>query len=123
MIGVALARLCLSGCGNLPHRRFGAAWRSQPDSMHGRLFTLCLAAAATSGCLSLLAPDVDRALVGHAAVSEATAQSTCLSCHHPVQVAPDAMPAMTDAEQAPRVPEWMLHERGGVCLACHGVDP
>ena len=91
--------------------------------MRGRLFTLCLAAAATSGCLSLLAPDVERSVVGHATVSEATAPNTCLSCHHPAPVAADAMPSMTHPEQAPWVPEWMLHERGGACLACHGVDP
>lgn len=90
--------------------------------MRGRLFTLCLAAVATSGCLSLLAPDVDRAVVGHVAVSEATAPSTCLSCHQPAPVAEGAMSSMTPREQAPWVPEWMLHERGGACLACHGVD-
>lgn len=90
--------------------------------MRGRLFTLALVAAAVSGCLSVLAPDVDRSLTVHASVRETTAPSACLSCHRPEPTEPAApkpdAPAMT---QAPWVPEWMLHERSGECLACHGV--
>lgn len=91
--------------------------------MRGRLFTLALAAAALSGCLSVLAPDVDRSLGAHAAVRETTPPSACVTCHlpEPAGAAPTLEPdAMA---QAPWVPQWMLQEREGECLACHGVGP
>ncbi|HEY6727437.1 MAG TPA: hypothetical protein VI197_25555, partial [Polyangiaceae bacterium] len=80
--------------------------------MRGRLFTLVLAAAAASSCLSVLAPDVDRALGVHAAVRETTAPSACITCHRPepAESAPAPLPlsAVMGPRQAPWVPEWML---------------
>ena len=93
--------------------------------MRGRLFTLLSASVAVSGCLSVLAPDVERAVGAHAAVRETTPPAACLGCHLPEPVEPAAMAesgAMT-MQEAPWVPAWMLHERGGECLACHGVAP
>lgn len=95
--------------------------------MHGRLFTLVLAAGTVSGCLSVLAPDVDRSLEVHASVRETTAPSACLTCHRPEPTGSAAalMPASEAMAtwQAPWVPQWMLSERSGECLACHGVAP
>lgn len=93
--------------------------------MRGRLFTLWLAASAVSGCLSVLAPDVDRAVGGHAGIRETTAPSACLSCHQPEPVESRAlpMPEVMAMSQVPGVPQWMLQERAGECMACHGVAP
>lgn len=90
--------------------------------MRGRLFTLLPVAVAVSGCLSVLAPQVDRSVAAHAGVRETSAPSTCLVCHLPEPVAPVFTPSpMATAGAAPGVPEWMLSERAGECLACHGV--
>ena len=103
--------------------------------MRGRLFTLLLAAAGVSGCLSVLAPDVERGVPAHAGMRDTTAPGVCLTCHReepalpPAQALPpqqtQPLPrSMTAAmSEAPWVPAWMLRERGGECLACHGVTP
>jgi len=95
--------------------------------MRGRLFTLLLAAAAVSGCLSVLAPDVERGVPAHAGVRDTTAPGVCLTCHReepalpPAQAKPVALSMTAAMTEAPWVPVWMLRERGGQCLACHGV--
>lgn len=93
--------------------------------MRGRLFTLWLAALAVSGCLSVLAPDVDRAVGAHAGIRETTAPAACLGCHRPEPIASRALlePEAMAMPQAPGVPRWMLQERAGECMACHGVAP
>ena len=93
--------------------------------MRGRLFTLLWAAGTLSGCLSVLAPDVERGVAAHASVRDTTAPGVCLTCHLTEPGEPLANPNSVGISmtEAPGVPAWMLRERGGECLACHGVAP
>lgn len=77
-----------------------------------------LAALVSAGCLTLLAPNLEPAVVGHGSAQVSNAPEACLECH-PSSLQP--VPSPSVGGSAPWVADWMLIEDRGQCLGCHGV--